>query len=101
MSDPTSPIPIEDIQRATGLGERAVRAWIRRLSIVPVSMRGRVHLYPSRVVSDIQAAQIQAIMARRTAMNPIDDEPRIGVPPRDAGVISVAEAKRRAGRRAR
>jgi hypothetical protein len=97
MSDPTSPIPIEDIQRATGMGERAVRAWIRRLSIVPVSMRGRVHLYPSRVVSDIQAAKIQASMARRgmsltETLQAVEEV---------TGVISVAEAKRRAGRRGR
>ncbi len=59
------PITIEDIQRATQLGTRAVRAWIRRLTIVPVGVRGRVHLYPARVVSDIQAAQIQQSMARR------------------------------------
>jgi hypothetical protein len=91
------PITIEDIQRATGLGERAVRAWIRRLRIVPVSMRGRVHLYPSRVVSDIQAAQIQKSIARRK-------DPTITLETAAAetgtGIITVKQAKRLAGRRA-
>lgn len=87
------PITIEDIQRATELGTRAVRAWIRRLSIVPAGVRGRVHLYPASVISDIQAAQIRQSMARRSTI----EGSRIHVEAlRHFEVITLEEAKRRA-----
>lgn len=87
-------ITIEDIERATELGTRAVRAWIRRLTIVPVGVRGRVHLYPASVVSDIQAAQIRQSMARRSrASSYVTLETATTHP---AAVISLEEAKARA-----
>lgn len=88
----SDPITIEDIQRATELGTRAVRAWIRRLSIVPCGVRGRVHLYPSSVVSDIQAAQIRQSLARRAAASSYVTLESATTP----GVISLEEAKARA-----
>ena len=97
MSDP---ITIEDIQRSTGLSERAVRGWISRLSVIPVGIRERAHLYPPTVCSDIQAAQIQSGLARRRPSRAIDGD-AVAEEAADlaAGVITVAEAKRRAGRR--
>ena len=97
MSDP---IRIEDIQRATGLSERAVRGWISRLAVMPVGIRDRAHLYPPTVCSDIQAAQIQSGLARRRPTRAVDgDSVREAAEDRASGVITVAEAKRRAGRR--
>lgn len=87
-------ITIEDIQRGTELGIRAVRAWIRRLSIVPAGVRGRVHLYPASVVSDIQAAQIRQSMVRRSAASSYVTLETATTQP--AGVISLDEAKARA-----
>lgn len=90
----SDPITIEDIQRATQLGERAVRAWIRRLSIVPVGVLGRVHLYPSSVIPEIQAAQIRHGMARRSrASSYVTLETATSKP---SAVISLDEAKARA-----
>ncbi len=94
-----SPITIDEIRSATGLSERAVRSWVSRLSIVPVGIKGRSHLYPTTVVSDIQAAQIQSGMARRSKVPTITLEAAASPTPPGV-VISVAEAKRRAGRRA-
>lgn len=88
------PITIEDIERATALGTRAVRAWIRRLTIVPVGVRGRVHLYPSSVVSDIQAAQIRQSLARRSRASSCVTLETATSPP--SAVISLEEAKARA-----
>jgi hypothetical protein len=94
------PITIEDIQRATELGTRAVRDWIRRLSIVPVGVRGRVHLYPARVIPDIQAAQIQQSMNRRKGGS-LTVTLEAAAASTGQTIITLDEAKRRAkgGRR--
>lgn len=97
MSDP---ITIEEIQRSTGLSERAVRGWISRLSVMPVGIRERAHLYPPTVCSDIQAAQIQSGLARRRRADPVVTFDGATTPAPEGTVITVAEAKRRAGRRA-
>jgi hypothetical protein len=94
-----TPIFLDDIVRATGLGERAVRSWISRLGVVPVSIHGRAHLYPPTVVSDIQAAQIQSSLARRRRADVFVTFDGATTPAPAGTVITVAEAKRRAGRR--
>lgn len=83
------PVTIEDIQRATGLAQRSVLRWLRRLSILPVSMRGKLHLYRPETVPFIQAAMMEAEAARKAAIRAAKSRPRI---------ISVKEAKRRAGK---
>jgi hypothetical protein len=84
-------VTIQDIQRATGLTERSVMRWFRKVTARPVRIEGRVHHYAPDIIPLIQAAQITASEARANKI-------RAAVAPR---VISVREAKRRAkgGRR--
>lgn len=87
---------IDEIQTATGLGERAVRAWIRRLDIVPAAVSGRTHQYPSSTVAAIQAAQIKRSLARRRSRAVDGDSVADEAADLAAGVITVQEAKLRA-----
>ena len=86
MSDP---VTIQDIERATGLGQRSVLRWLRRLSILPFSLRGKLHLYRPETVAFIQAGMMEAEAARKEAIRAAKARPK---------VITVKEAKRRAGK---
>lgn len=87
MNQPET-VTIHDIQRATGLTERSVMRWFRKVTARPVRIEGRVHHYAPDIIPQIQAAQIHASQARA-------DKIRAAVSPR---VISVREARRRAGK---
>jgi len=87
MNQPET-VTIADIQRATGLTERSVMRWLRRVTARPAIIRGRVHHYAPEIIPMIQAAQITASEARAQKI-------RDSVAP---SIISVKEAKRRAGK---
>lgn len=89
MSDP---VTIQEIAKSTGLVERSVLRWLRRLSILPFSMRGKLHLYRAETVAVIQAGMMEAETARKEAIRASKARPKI---------ISVKEARRRAGKGAR
>lgn len=80
-------VTMAEIVSATGLSERSVTRWLRRLATRPCGMQGRLAVYPAQTVADIQAGQIQAHAARTEAIRRAVAEPRI---------ITVKEAKRRA-----
>lgn len=89
---PMATVTMAEIVSATGLSERSVTRWLRRLGTKPCAMQGRFVVYPSQTVADIQAGQIQAHAKRNEAIRRAVAQPRI---------ITVKEAKRRAkgGRR--
>lgn len=87
MNQPDT-VTIADIQRATGLTERSVMRWLRRVCARPARIVGRVHHYSPEIIPMIQAGQIQASDARAQKI-------RDAVAPR---IITVKEAKRRAGK---
>jgi hypothetical protein len=82
-------VTVEEIRRACGLHARSVLRWLSRLCMVPVGMRGKLHLYAPDTIPTIQAGMLRAEMARKEAIRAARQRPAI---------ITAAEARRRAGR---
>jgi hypothetical protein len=112
-------VTISEIQAATGLGERSARRWLQRLDIEAVKIVGTVHHYHANVIAEIQAGMMEGAQRRKEAIRESRRRPKAvesptSTPPAAAtdsdresepdsmgGVITVREAKRRAGRKVR
>ncbi len=85
------PFTFQEILEATGLKARAVRKYLADLGILPVSMDGRLHLYPAAAVDQIREIRLESAIRRRTRRT---RRQRRSSPRRRSGrIITLEEAK--------